>query len=126
METDSLFYRLFQEKPKLIFELLGEKVPRTIYTFGSYEIKQTSLRADGVLQPNRRIARSSSLRPRATRPSRTSSTPASSPRSACFCTTMNHQTTGGQSFYSPNASTIPGCPITTASSTPAIGFNGSI
>ncbi|NJM47069.1 MAG: Rpn family recombination-promoting nuclease/putative transposase [Alkalinema sp. RU_4_3] len=51
METDSLFYRLFQEKPKLIFELLGEKVPRTIYTFGSYEIKQTSLRADGVLQP---------------------------------------------------------------------------
>ncbi len=53
METDSLFYRLFQEKPKLIFELLGEKAPKTIYTFGSYEIKQTSLRSDGILQPVR-------------------------------------------------------------------------
>jgi predicted transposase/invertase (TIGR01784 family) len=51
METDSLFYRLFKEKPKLIFELLGEKPPRTAYTFGSHEIKQTSLRADGILEP---------------------------------------------------------------------------
>jgi predicted transposase/invertase (TIGR01784 family) len=51
METDSLFYRLFSEKPKLLFELLGEKVPRTSYTFGSHEIKQTSLRADGILLP---------------------------------------------------------------------------
>jgi predicted transposase/invertase (TIGR01784 family) len=51
METDSLFYRLFKEKPKLVFELLGEKPPRTTYTFGSYEIKQTSLRADGILEP---------------------------------------------------------------------------
>jgi predicted transposase/invertase (TIGR01784 family) len=51
METDSLFYRLLLEKPKLVFELLGEKPPRTIYTFGSYEIKQTSLRADGILKP---------------------------------------------------------------------------
>ncbi|NJM48203.1 MAG: Rpn family recombination-promoting nuclease/putative transposase [Alkalinema sp. RU_4_3] len=51
METDSLFYRLFKEKPKLVFELLGEKPPRTAYTFGSHEIKQTSLRADGILQP---------------------------------------------------------------------------
>ena len=51
METDSLFYRLFSEKPKLVFELLGEKAPRTSYTFGSHEIKQTSLRADGILQP---------------------------------------------------------------------------
>jgi predicted transposase YdaD len=41
METDSLFYRLFKEKPKLLFELLGEKIPKTIYTFGSYEVKQT-------------------------------------------------------------------------------------
>jgi predicted transposase/invertase (TIGR01784 family) len=53
METDSLFYRLFKEKPKLIFELLGAKSPRTTYTFGSYEIKQTSLRSDGILQPVR-------------------------------------------------------------------------
>jgi predicted transposase/invertase (TIGR01784 family) len=51
METDSLFYRLLSEKPKLVFELLGEKPPRTIYTFGSYEIKQTSLRVDGILEP---------------------------------------------------------------------------
>jgi predicted transposase/invertase (TIGR01784 family) len=51
METDSLFYRLFSEKPKLVFELLGEKPPRSPYTFGSYEIKQTSLRVDGILEP---------------------------------------------------------------------------
>jgi predicted transposase/invertase (TIGR01784 family) len=51
METDSLFYRLFKEKPKLVFELLGEKPPRTAYTFGSHELKQTSLRADGILEP---------------------------------------------------------------------------
>ncbi|NJM45791.1 MAG: Rpn family recombination-promoting nuclease/putative transposase [Alkalinema sp. RU_4_3] len=51
METDSLFYRLFKEKPKLVFELLGEKPPKTTYTFGSHEIKQTSLRADGILEP---------------------------------------------------------------------------
>jgi predicted transposase/invertase (TIGR01784 family) len=51
METDSLFYRLFKEKPKLVFELLGEKPPRTTYTFSSYEIKQTSLRVDGILEP---------------------------------------------------------------------------
>ena len=51
METDSLFYRLFSEKPKLLFELLREKAPRTTYTFGSHEIKQTSLRTDGILQP---------------------------------------------------------------------------
>jgi predicted transposase/invertase (TIGR01784 family) len=51
METDSLFYRLFSENPKVLFELLGEKAPRTTYTFGSYEIKQTSLRADGILLP---------------------------------------------------------------------------
>ncbi len=51
METDSLFYRLFSEKPKVLFELLGEKAPRTTYTFGSYEIKQTSLRGDGILIP---------------------------------------------------------------------------
>jgi predicted transposase YdaD len=37
METDSLFYRLLSEKPKLVFELLGEKPPRTTYTFSSYE-----------------------------------------------------------------------------------------
>jgi Protein of unknown function (DUF2887) len=53
METDSLFYRLFKEKPKLLFELLGEKVPRIAYTFGSYEVKQTSLRGDGILEPVR-------------------------------------------------------------------------
>ena len=51
METDSLFNRIFYENPKLIFELLGEKAPRTTYTFGSYEVKQTSLRTDGVLSP---------------------------------------------------------------------------
>ena len=51
METDSLFNRIFHENPKLIFELLGEEAPKTSYTFGSYELKQTSLRTDGVLSP---------------------------------------------------------------------------
>lgn len=51
METDSLFNRIFHENPKLIFELLGEKAPKTSYSFGSYELKQTSLRTDGVLSP---------------------------------------------------------------------------
>ncbi len=51
METDSLFYRLFEENPKLLFELLGEKPPRTTYSFGAHELKQTSLRTDGVLKP---------------------------------------------------------------------------
>jgi predicted transposase YdaD len=58
METDSLFYRLFSEKPKLIFELLGEKAPRTTYNFGSYELKQTSLRSDGILLPQQRVLES--------------------------------------------------------------------
>jgi predicted transposase/invertase (TIGR01784 family) len=52
MKTDSLFYRLFQTDPALVLELAGLAVPEPErYRFGSQEIKQTSFRLDGVLEP---------------------------------------------------------------------------
>ena len=52
MKTDSLFYRLFQRRPSLLFELIGE-VPATAsgYQFQSVELKQTAFRLDGVFAP---------------------------------------------------------------------------
>lgn len=52
MKTDSLFYRLFQSAPTLLFELLGESVTAaTGYRFASIELKQTAFRIDGVFLP---------------------------------------------------------------------------
>ncbi len=52
MKTDSLFYRLFQERPELAFELAGWPVPAGgRYTLHAEEVKQTSFRLDGVLLP---------------------------------------------------------------------------
>lgn len=52
MKTDNLFYRLFADRPDLVFELLGESSPRfTGYEFDSVEVKQLSFRIDGVLVP---------------------------------------------------------------------------
>lgn len=52
MKTDSLFYRLFQERPELAFELAGWLVPvGGRYTLRADEVKQTSFRLDGVLLP---------------------------------------------------------------------------
>ncbi|MGH8475077.1 MAG: Rpn family recombination-promoting nuclease/putative transposase [Methylococcales bacterium] len=52
MKTDSLFYRLFQSDPGLALELAGLEVPEPArYRFGSKEIKQTTFRLDGVLEP---------------------------------------------------------------------------
>ena len=52
MKTDSLFYRLFSEKPSLVFELIGDTSPRTgSYAFGSQEVKQTRFQLDGILNP---------------------------------------------------------------------------
>jgi predicted transposase/invertase (TIGR01784 family) len=52
MKTDSLFYRLFQTLPELLFDLLARpSAPAPFYRFASVELKQTSFRLDGVLQP---------------------------------------------------------------------------
>jgi len=52
VKTDSLFYRLFQQLPTLVFDLIGLRVPDAdSYRFGSEEVKQTAFRLDGVLFP---------------------------------------------------------------------------
>ena len=51
MKTDSLFYRLFQTQPSLLFELIGVSIPEQPYQFHSVEIKQTAFRFDGVFMP---------------------------------------------------------------------------
>lgn len=52
LKTDSVFYRLFQRLPELVFELAGWPTPdMTGYRFRSEEIKQTAFRLDGVLAP---------------------------------------------------------------------------
>jgi predicted transposase/invertase (TIGR01784 family) len=52
MKTDSLFYRLFQELPGLVFELADWPLPAgAVYTLRAEEVKQTSFRLDGLLLP---------------------------------------------------------------------------
>ena len=52
MKTDSLFYRLFQELPEVVFELAGWPAPAgAVYTLHAEEVKQTSFRLDGLLLP---------------------------------------------------------------------------
>ena len=51
MKTDSLFYRLFQRAPALVFELAGLETPVGAYQFRAEEIKQTAFRLDGLLVP---------------------------------------------------------------------------
>ncbi|WP_204139935.1 Rpn family recombination-promoting nuclease/putative transposase [Halomicronema sp. CCY15110] len=52
MQTDSLFYALFQSLPSLLLELL-ERAPEEAegYQFASVELKQTAFRIDGVFRP---------------------------------------------------------------------------
>ncbi len=53
MKTDTLFYRLFKDRPDLVFQLLGETTPPAgTYAFGSQEVKQLAFRIDGVLTPS--------------------------------------------------------------------------
>jgi predicted transposase/invertase (TIGR01784 family) len=52
MRRDSIFYRIFQQFPSLLFELISnppENAER--YTFESIEVKETAFRIDGVFQP---------------------------------------------------------------------------
>jgi predicted transposase/invertase (TIGR01784 family) len=52
MRRDSIFYRLFQENPSLLFELVSETPPNAAdYSFDSVEIKEMSFRIDGVFLP---------------------------------------------------------------------------
>ncbi len=52
MKTDSLFYRLFQTLPDLLFELIEQKAEHaSAYRFTSVELKETTFRLDGVFTP---------------------------------------------------------------------------
>ncbi len=52
MKTDSIFYRLFQTDPSLLFDLLGQPADQAQgYEFRSVEIKQLAFRIDGVFLP---------------------------------------------------------------------------
>jgi len=47
MKTDSLFYRLFQIRPQILFELLSDSSqPVSDYEFTSVEVKQLAFRID--------------------------------------------------------------------------------
>lgn len=52
MKTDTLFHRLFQALPEVVFELAGlEGLDARDYRFRSEEVKQTAFRLDGLLEP---------------------------------------------------------------------------
>jgi predicted transposase/invertase (TIGR01784 family) len=52
MKRDTIFYRIFQQTPTLLFDLLPTRPANAEdYTFASIEVKETSFRIDGVLLP---------------------------------------------------------------------------
>ncbi len=52
MKTDSIFYRLFQDYPALLFELLGQDPSLAAsYEFSSREVKELAFRLDGIFIP---------------------------------------------------------------------------
>jgi predicted transposase/invertase (TIGR01784 family) len=52
LKTDSVFYRIFQTSPGILFELLGQSPDLALgYQFQSVEIKQVAFRLDGILLP---------------------------------------------------------------------------
>ena len=52
MKRDSIFFRLFQQSPTLLFELLPE-IPRNAerYRFDSVAVKEPKFEIDGVFLP---------------------------------------------------------------------------
>ncbi len=53
MKTDSVFFRIFQANPGILFELLGESPDLAQgYEFRSVEVKQVAFRLDGILLPS--------------------------------------------------------------------------
>jgi predicted transposase/invertase (TIGR01784 family) len=52
MRRDTIFYRIFQQSPMLLFDLLPRRPDNAeSYRFASIEVKETSFRIDGVLLP---------------------------------------------------------------------------
>lgn len=53
MKTDTLFYRLFLQRPELIFDLTADltRPNKASYSFKSVEVKQAAFRIDGVFIP---------------------------------------------------------------------------
>ncbi|MFH7024247.1 MAG: Rpn family recombination-promoting nuclease/putative transposase [Heteroscytonema crispum UTEX LB 1556] len=52
MQTDKIFYNLFQVFPSIFFEIIGNRsVNANAYEFVSVELKQTAFRIDGVFVP---------------------------------------------------------------------------
>ena len=51
MQTDGLFFRLFQNWPQQAFTLLQLPYEPNSYEFLSEEIKQTGFRIDGIFKP---------------------------------------------------------------------------
>ena len=53
MKTDSIFYRIFQANPGILFEILGQPAELAEgYAFHSVEVKQLAFRIDGVFLPD--------------------------------------------------------------------------
>ena len=48
VQTDSLFYRLFKQRPRFGVDLLGLNDSGKGYDFASEDIKQTNFRMDGI------------------------------------------------------------------------------
>ncbi|MBF2051558.1 MAG: DUF2887 domain-containing protein [Leptolyngbya sp. IPPAS B-1204] len=52
MRRDSIFYKLFQQSPFLLFELLSEPLANTqAYRFDSVAVKEPRFEIDGVFLP---------------------------------------------------------------------------
>jgi predicted transposase/invertase (TIGR01784 family) len=52
MKRDTIFYRIFQQSPTLLFDLLPHRPDNANdYRFAAIEVKETSFRIDGVLLP---------------------------------------------------------------------------
>jgi predicted transposase/invertase (TIGR01784 family) len=52
MRRDTIFYRIFQQFPSLLFELIpNPPANATTYRFDSVEVKETAFRLDGVFIP---------------------------------------------------------------------------
>lgn len=57
MQSDSLFYEIFQTAPHVFFELIGTSIPQSgLYSMVSQEVKQTRFQIDGILLPHHRRA----------------------------------------------------------------------
>ncbi len=52
LRTDTIFYRIFKDFPRVFFELIGQPPTNArLYEFSSVELKQTAFRIDGVFTP---------------------------------------------------------------------------